>query len=288
MYDRILFPTDGSGEATAVLEHALDVASAHGATLRVLYVADTNRDGAATIGADAIDALEAEGEEYVSAAVDRAGERGVDAEGAVVQGDPHAAIVDDAASRDADLVVMATRGRRRLQRYLLGSTTERVVRRSEVPVLTVRPDDRVVYPYGNVLVPTDGSDPATAAIEHASGVATAAGATLHLLSVVDTAGFGFDVRSDVAIDRFEEAAREAIEEGTETAGETGSADVTTAIEYGSIGRKIEEYVDEHGVDLVVVGTHGRTGVDRYLLGSVTEKLIRTASVPVVTVRGPAE
>ena len=287
MYDRILFPTDGSEEATAVLEHAVDLASAHDATLRVLHVADTNRDSVTTIGTDVLDVLEERGEEYVSAAVDRATERGVEAAGEVVQGDPHAAIVDYAASRDADLVVMATHGRR-LRRYLLGSVTERVVRRSEVPVLTVRPDDRIAYPYGNVLVPTDGSDPATAAIEQASGVAAAAGAKLHLLSVVDTAGFGFDVRSDVAIDRFEEAAREAIETGTGTAERAGLADVTGAIEYGSIGREIVNYVEEHDVDLVAVGTRGHTGIDRYLLGSVTERLIRTSPVPVLTVRGPAE
>jgi nucleotide-binding universal stress UspA family protein len=181
---------------------------------------------------------------------------------------------------------MPTHGRRGLERFLLGSVTERVVRVCDAPVLTVRPDEQAIqYPYREVLVATDGSRPANAALERGIDAAGASGARLHVLSVVDTTSLGMDVYSGVELDRLEEHATEVLEEATAAAREA-SVDVVAETAYGSsIYRKVHAYAEEHDVDLVVVGTHGRTGFDRYLLGSVAEKLVRTSPVPVLTVRG---
>ena len=65
-------------------------------------------------------------------------------------------------------------------------------------------------------------------------------------------------------------------------------DVETAVIEGNVHRSILEYVDEHDVDLIVMGTHGRRGIDRYLLGSATERIVRSSPAPVLTVRAPAE
>lgn len=140
MYETILVPTDGSSQSDAALEHAVALASHHGATVHVLYVADSNRDSLTAQGGEVVDALELEGDRITSEAIDRI-EAGVEAVGAVEVGDPVETILDYAVSVGADLMVMGTHGRRGLDRYLLGSTTERVVRRSSVPVLTVRGDD---------------------------------------------------------------------------------------------------------------------------------------------------
>ncbi|MFB6171302.1 MAG: universal stress protein [Haloarculaceae archaeon] len=289
MYDRLLFPTDGSEGAAAALDHALDLAAAHDATLHVLNVADTTRDSLTLVQGDVVDALEREGERIVEAAADRARSRGVDVVTAVLQGEPDRTIVDYAADRDVDLVVLPTHGRRGIERILLGSTTERVVRRSTVPVLTLRPGTEPGYPYRDVLVPTDGSDCAAAALAVGADLATAAGATLHLLSVVDVASLGIDVRTDLQADALEERATEVVGEAAKTATDAGVESVTEAVESGaSIHGTVEAYVAAHGVDVVVLGTHGRTGVDRYLLGSVAEKLVRTSPVPVLTVRAPDE
>jgi nucleotide-binding universal stress UspA family protein len=179
---------------------------------------------------------------------------------------------------------MPARGRRGLDRFLLGSVTERVVRQADVPVLTIRPDDDVdlEYPYRNVLVPTDGSESANAAQAAGIDVASASDASLHLLHVVEASGFGFGLTSPD--DEADEAAEAILDRAADSAGEASLESVTTAIERGSVHDQVLAYVDDHAVDLVVVGTHGRTDLDRYLLGSVAEKLVRSSPVPVMTVR----
>jgi nucleotide-binding universal stress UspA family protein len=289
MFDRILFPTDGSEGATVALEHVLDLADASDATLHVLSVPETTFDRAAGVNEALVEDRVAAGEEYVAAAADRAEERGVETVTAVEEGEPHATIVEYADRHAVDLVVMPTHGRKGLERLLLGSVTERVVRRANVPVLTLRPDEETTirYPYENVLVPTDGSDCADEALALGTRVARTTDANLHLLSVVDVASLGVDVRTGVQLDVLEENASKTLSRAAQFAKDEGVASVREEVGYGSsIHREIVAYVEEHDVDLLVVGTHGLTGFDRYLLGSVTEKLVRTSPVPVLTVRAP--
>jgi nucleotide-binding universal stress UspA family protein len=141
MYDTVLFPTDGSEGADAALEHATDIAKRYDATVHVLYVADTNRDSVSTVGGGVVDALEREGGSVVDDVVDRVEAAGVDAVGEVMQGDPYRTILDYVDERGVDIVVMPTHGRRGIDRILIGSVTEKVVRASSAPVLTVRMED---------------------------------------------------------------------------------------------------------------------------------------------------
>ena len=291
MYDRILFPTDGGDAATVAFDPVLQVAERHDATVYVLNVADTTRDSVVQVGGDVIDALERKGAEFVREAADRASGRGVASVTDVLQGEPYSTIVDYADARDVDLIVMPTHGRRGLERFLLGSTAERVVRRANVPVLTLRPDDDrpTEYPYRTVLVPTDGSDPARHALATGVDVATAEDAALHLLSVVASTSLGIEVRSEGRTSTLENHATGIVDDARAFADAAGVPSVSGTVVYEpSVHRAILSYVDEHDVDLVVVGTHGRTGFDRYVLGSVTEYLVRTSPVPVLTVRGPAQ
>ncbi|MFC4408229.1 universal stress protein [Haloarchaeobius iranensis] len=141
MYDDILFPTDGSEPSVAAFEYAVDLAGTYGATLHVLYVADTNRDSVTTIGGEVVDALESEGDRVVADVEDRAREHGVEMVTEVLQGDPSATILDYADEFGVDCIVMATRGRSGVTDLLLGSTTERVVRQSSMPVLAVSDEE---------------------------------------------------------------------------------------------------------------------------------------------------
>lgn len=290
MYDRILFPTDGSGGADQALEHVLDIASAHGTTVHLLNVADTTRDSLTRVQGEIIDVLEREGEDLLDDVAERARKRGVETVSTVLQGEPYRTIVEYADEYDIDLIVMPTHGRSGLQRLLLGSTTERVVRRAEVPVLTIRPDaaDAVRYPYRGVAVPTDGSEGASEALSVGADVATDAEAALYVLSVITYQSLGIDVRSDIQSAMLEESAEEIVEEATAAAERAGVETVDGAVEYGSsVHEAILEFLEQRDIDLVVVGTHGRTGFDRFLLGSVAEALLRTSPVPVLTVR-PSE
>lgn len=122
MYEVILFPTDGSEYAAAALEHAIDHADRYGATLDVLYASG---------------GPEGNGEETVDAAAERARDAGVDVNTAVLDGEPQDVILDYVVDRGVDLVVMGSHGRRGLDRILVGSVTESVLRSVDVPVLVV-------------------------------------------------------------------------------------------------------------------------------------------------------
>lgn len=136
MYDDILFPTDGETGAETGFERAVEAAETFDARLHVLYVADTTRDSVTNLRGEVVDVLEREGEAVVDEFAERAADRGVEAIDVVLQGQPHDVIVEYAEA-NADLVVMPTRGRDGVAQHLLGSTTERVVRTSAVPVLTL-------------------------------------------------------------------------------------------------------------------------------------------------------
>ncbi|UPV72835.1 universal stress protein [Halorussus limi] len=286
MFEDILVPVDGSDGADAAVGHAADVAERFEATVHVLFVASTNRDSVTVVGSDVVDALEREGGDIVDAAAEDLRERGVACESEVVQGDPATAIADYADSREMDLVAMATHGRTGLSRYLLGSVTEKVVRLSDVPVVTIRTHEeaRTSFPYENVLAATDGSEAANAAADRAASLAAALDATLHAVSVVDDASLGFDVRSAAATDELRATAEDAIADVAATADEAGVERVREELLRGRVHRAILDYADDEDVDLIVAGTRGRGGTDRILLGSVTERLVRTSPVPVLTVR----
>ena len=149
MYQRILFPTDGSDGADYALDHAIDLAAKYDAKLHVVHVvADVWYPSGDPEGIDfdtsAVEKhLRERGDRLVREVAERAAEGGVDCETEVQVGrTPHRAIVDTTEEEDIDLVVMATHGRRGLDRLLMGSVAEKVLRLSEVPVLAVKlPDE---------------------------------------------------------------------------------------------------------------------------------------------------
>jgi len=144
LYDRILVPTDGSSEGELAVCHALDLAAVHGASVRAIYVVDTARYAGMpmeTTWEGVGDLLYDDGEAALSTVCDLAADRDVDVETAVVEGSPSREIITQAEETDCDLVVMGTHGRGGIDRLLLGSVAEKVVRGSSVPVLTVRIGD---------------------------------------------------------------------------------------------------------------------------------------------------
>lgn len=288
MYDRILFPTDGSEGANEVVDHVLDVAVDCGATLHILNVADTAEHSVTRIEGEVVDALEREGEQIVGETADRASDTPVETVTDVIQGSVPESIVAYADEYDVDLIAMATYGRVGLEQRVFGSTTERVIRHSAVPVLVLPPEDDVLrYPYQTMLVPTDGSDCAAAALDEAIAIVNTAEGLLHLLSVAEVSSLGADVRSELHLDVLEEGANEAVAEAVSRAEAAAVDSIVTAVEVESaVHRVIESYVTDHNIDLVVMGTHGRTGLDHYLLGSVTEKTLQTVPVPVLVVPEP--
>lgn len=140
MYDRVIFPTDGSDAADRATEHAIALADRFDATLHLLYVVETPSiqatDAFATSDFEATrEAMVAEGTNAIEAVTDRAEQAGVEITSEVEEGQPAPTIVK--AADEGDAIVVGTHGRSGLDRYLIGSTTEKVVRTADVPVLTV-------------------------------------------------------------------------------------------------------------------------------------------------------
>jgi nucleotide-binding universal stress UspA family protein len=137
MYNRILLPTDGSEGAKRAVEHALELAEKFDAELHVLNVVDVRSKSTADMWTDVLGELEDAGKEIAEEIVEEADERGIDAKPEVIKGVPSREIVSHAEEDDVDLIVMGTHGRTGLDRVLVGSVAEKVVRTANVPVMTV-------------------------------------------------------------------------------------------------------------------------------------------------------
>ena len=299
MYDSILVPTDGSDTAESAAGHAVALADAFDARLHAVSVVDPdNRAGpfdAGGVDEEFLERAEADAAAAADSIAEFAGERPV--ETTVVRGSPAAAVTEYVAERGVDLVVMGTHGRTGISRVVTGSTSAQVVRESPVPVVTVRETDREQSAgYDAVLIPTDGSPAAEAAIDRGVAVADAFDATVHALYVVDTmtlaggadatvpgGGGGGGVATGELLDPLLSRGEDATDLVAERARDAG-VEVTTAVTEGSPGSTLLEYAEAESVDFVAMGTHGYTGIDRVLLGSTTERLIRNASVPVMSIR----
>jgi nucleotide-binding universal stress UspA family protein len=280
MYDTIIVPTDGSEHAHRAAEDGLYLADLFESSVHALHV--TEQAG----GADA-DEDPSERAQRVLAEVEAVAGDASRVRTAVLEGDPTDAIVEYAEEFGADLLAMGTHGRTGVNRYVAGSVTESVLRRSDAPVLTARATERG-FPdagYDDVLVPTDGSEAAAAALEHAIDIGGAVDATLHAVNIVDAGGARaaprFTLPSEM-LTEFESIGEAATEEFADRARDAG-LDAVSVVREGAAANSLLSYVDEEDIDLVTMGTQGRTGIDRYLLGSTTERLVRHSSAPVVAV-----
>lgn len=146
--------------------------------------------------------------------------------------------------------------------------------------------------YERILVPTDGSKVAEAAVEHAIDIAERYGADVHAIFVADTDAIAYGLGTE-QVDRIRQGQfegmtelREDAEEATGYVTEAAEAAGLTAYERHAGGqphRLIADYAEDNDIDLVVIGSHGRSGVRRALLGSVTERVLRSTHVPVLVV-----
>lgn len=288
MYEDILLPFDGSEGTAAALHHVGELAHWAGGTVHVLYVADTARDSVTVVDGETVDVLVRKGEDIVAEAAQTLETLGVSHDTDVVQGNPAPTIAEYAERYGQDLVVMPTRGHDGVSRYLAGSVSEKVVRLSPIPVLTVRmqPDETLDFPYEDILVPTDGSDAATRAAEHTLSLAASLDATVHVLSVVDDTTPGLELRSTLSESETEQGATDAVEAVVSKAKTHEITETVRHIEHGTPVDGILDCIESNEIQAVGMGTTGKRGTERILLGSVAEKTVRLAPVPVMTIAEP--
>ena len=138
--------------------------------------------------------------------------------------------------------------------------------------------------YERILFPTDGGPASSEALDQVVALSTHFEATVHVLFVVDESTIATDVDTTSLVDQLEMSGDNAIQETTESLRAAGCETVVEAVVRGKPADRILEYADANDIDLIVMGTHGRTGLDRYLLGSVTESVVRNSTTPVLTLR----
>jgi nucleotide-binding universal stress UspA family protein len=192
----------------------------------------------------------------------------------------------------ADLLVVGTHGRRGLRRFVIGSTAEELVRLSPCPVLTIPSRAGAASPEraGPVLVPVDFSDRSVEAVSWARRWAALYGTSLDLLHVVEEGGpypsFYFDAERPplvTLVPELEGRAREELERLARGA-EGPEVEVRVHVRAGKAPREIVRFAEEHEAGVIVMATQGLTGVDHFLIGSTSERSVRLARCPVVTLR----
>ena len=301
---RVLFPTDFSACAEGAYRHAAWLADRFGAELHVLHVVEDpdapERDwpeaaGTGHVRISLADVCEDLGLPLPPPAHDYDPYDLVEVvEAEVVGRKAPDAILDYVHDEEIDMVVVGTHGRRGWRRGVLGSVAEAVARRAPCPVLTVRPLDAPgdgAWPPSRVLlavdaVPYDGFDEGDAptAARWAAGLSVAYHAPLEVVHVTSpaVAALGGAAESE----RVRTRAREALETLADALRRETDSDlpVTVTVRTGDPADSVRAVAEEARTHLLVVGTHGRSGPGRALLGSVAEDLIRTAPCPVLVAR----
>lgn len=282
-FTKILCPIDFSPGSQKARELATRIATQANAELVLLYSAyvPALSFSIESFPSYLVDDLVVEGQRGLDAAVAEAIAAGAkNTKGILVNGLPWSEIVSALEREPFDLCVIGTHGRTGLSRVLLGSVAEKVIRHAPCSVLAVRPESNTAA-FSRILVPTDFSDSANHALELAKQLVRADGsiALLHVLELpVNWSG---KISDELAqdLDKRSTAALATLSARVTTAAVTHS----TRIGYAG-AQTLATLEDDRTIDLVVMGSHGSTGVKRMLLGSVAEKVVRHARCPVLVAR----
>jgi len=294
---RFLVPLDGSLMAEAALPVAFGLARPLGATVTLLYVRETAAPR--TVHGQRHLQTAAEAEAYLSEVTDRWRGAGVSTAWHVhpnPEGDVARSLVEHASELAGDVLVMTTHGSGGLRDLLFGSIAQQVLRRGSTPTLIVRPpagETELVYTWRSILVPESGGHDGERARAYASEIAGATGATLNLLTVVPTvstvtgdqaasATFSPTAVRAVLEAESEEASR-ALEGEARVLRDRGIA-VTTLVVRGAPVEQIIATVGAEKPDLVVLTTHGQSGIGGTLSGSKAARLIAEIRQPTLLIR----
>jgi nucleotide-binding universal stress UspA family protein len=287
MYRSILVPLDGSSFGEHALPFALSLARRAGAQVHLAHVHVEPRP------AQADDAAGRAAERmYLDGLVQRAEASWDVPITTMLLGGPVAdSLHEYAAERQADLIVMTTHGRGALSRFWLGSIADALMRRAAMPVLLVRPQERpldIVHEPAikHILVPLDGSPLAEYILPHATALGRLVRAEYTLLQAIEPAFvmYGAEISAAavdaLATERLRAQAQGYLDRIAERLRAEGlAAQAATMIDLASTA--ILTYAQEQAVDLIALETHGRTGLARWLIGGVADKVIRGATVPVL-------
>ena len=286
MYSKVLVPLDGSKFSEQILPLVRRIAEAMLIPVELLLVTEPDARPPLSTQPPVSDYLESVEKKYFAAPtrVIRIAARGKPAD----------VIIDHAEAEHSCLIAMATHGMTGLRRWLLGGVASKIVQSSQNPLLLMRPnDDAAQVALDTVFVPLDGSALAEQALPHVAGLAKAMKLEINLVRVYTLPTTGFLV-GEAIIAQDSNRLRDEIRREAETyidgkvdemRGE-GLANVIATIIEGDPASEIIDLGLKTPNDLIVMSTHGRSGLERWALGSVAEKVVQLSRDPVLLVRGP--
>jgi nucleotide-binding universal stress UspA family protein len=293
---RILCPVDLSEISRHALDHALAIANWYDARVTVFHVFSVPQLPMPPPPGMAEDLPELRPPQPAAVADDVRRFAGLTAAAradvVVVEGRPVREILDQAERLPADLLVMGTHGRSGFETLFLGSVTEKVLRSTHVPVLTVPPPAERVETviYQTILCPIEFSDPSTRALEYALTLAEETGARLILLHVVELLvdASQFSEVGHFSLPEYqrhlEENARARLRSSVPEEARVWCTPVERVMT-GKAYRVILDVAEQEHAELIVMGVHGKGALNRWLFGSTTQHVIRGARCPVLTLRG---
>jgi nucleotide-binding universal stress UspA family protein len=300
MFKHILVPLDGSSLAETALPPAAHMAQVFKASVMLIHVIE--KDAPKEVHKDRHLTEPKEAEAYLKEAASRAFSPDTQVEWHVHMEevkDVARSIVLHAEELEQDLVVMCTHGRGGVSDWLMGSIAQQVISSGETPVLLIPPHDEEssVFTCRLAIVALDGLPDHEQGLPVAAGLAKACGATLYLLMVIPTlstlkpeeaaTGKMLPTAMTATLDLAEESGRDYLARhlsNLQAEGIRASAEVAR----GDVLNAMVDTVQRIGADLIVLGTHGKTGMDAFWSGSVTPRLSSRSQVPLllVRVRGP--
>jgi nucleotide-binding universal stress UspA family protein len=289
MYEKILVPLDGSSAAEIVLRYAEEIGSKFGAEIILVSVSEQAVDERDHLYRTY---LERTAEQLECRLDDRGVKEQVKLKKEVLVGIPAGEILRYVDENHVSLITMASRGRSAQGPWFLGNIAAKVLRATKKPVLLVRPSPGNGAVHGRrlikkILVPLDGSVIGEAAIPQAETLARALGSELVLFHVVEpfagwigSEAFAMypekeEERSEAAVAYLDRVEKELQKKGLNT---------SSGVDLGAASGKILEYAEGNAVDLIAMSTHGRSGIGRWVFGSVTDKVLHAGDTPVLVVQ----
>lgn len=281
-YRKVLVPIDGSASGFHALEQAFQFSSTEKSWIMVVCVAPDYEGDLDTlvVGDNILKEMRRPCEQALVKAKEIAAMRGYTIKTILEEGDPSSRIIDIAEEHNRDLIIMGRRGLSNLERVFVGSVTQRVIGHYHGDVIVVPEHAEIAW--DKILVTTDGSPCSHAAVERAVRFAQAYEGTIDVVSVVDVPAELYGEAPGLVDDLGRKAkgyAEAAVQVAT-AAGISATAHTAEGIAY----EIIPETAKKLGAQVIVVGSHGRTGMRRLLMGSVAEKVIGLSTCPVMVVR----
>lgn len=285
--ERLLLATESSEFSEGAIREAIRLTKRCGSKLTALSVIETNPEFGSTAPA-MLEKMEKEVHAHLAAVKARAKQEGVDCETLTYEGeDSYKYIVDEAVKQKSTMIIMGRRGKKGFRRLVMGSTTSWTIGHSPCSVMVVPRAAQVEFK--SVVVATDGSKSSAAAASEAIGIAKRNKAKLTAIAVVPAdIAIPADINI-VAVERdkladLEMQAAEKNAKAVKDAAQKEGVDAQAFVMTGKPADAILEIAKDKSADLVVVGSHGRTGLDRLLMGSVAERVVVLATCAVLVVK----